>query len=61
MNRTMFTGAAVFSIMTATAYNSPGGDPVYAQCLATSLNRYIGGGAARVPTAVLRRSWRMTE
>ena len=32
------------SAFAATEYNSPGGDPVYAQCLATSLNRYTGGG-----------------
>jgi hypothetical protein len=50
MNRTILAAAAAFSIVTgtsafaATEYNSPGGDPVYAQCLATSLNRYTGGG-----------------
>jgi hypothetical protein len=50
MNCMMFAAVAVFSIVTAsssfaaTDYNSPSGDPVYGQCLATSLNRYTGGG-----------------
>ena len=50
MKRTMFAAAAAFSIIAASSafaamdYNSPGGDPQYAQCLATSLNRYAGGG-----------------